>query len=119
MHSGLISFSEGGIVNKKRLAIQNDFPIKPYLRIVRSKEKVILNFDLDFNESILIYCKRGTDVDFILLTETKETSYIDLRPNETGYSETREYKAVFRNNGEVLEEADYIQIRTKGRFKFF
>jgi hypothetical protein len=118
MYSGLISFSEGGIVNKNGVG-QNDIPVRPYLKVVRTKGAVTLHFDMEGQESMLIFCKRGKEMDFSFLTETCKSPFTDERPNLTEYSETREYKAVFCADGEPVGEADYLQIKTKGRFRFF
>jgi hypothetical protein len=118
MYSGLISFSESSIVNK-RGAGQNDIPVSPYLKVVRTKGAVTLHFDMELQESILIFCKRGTEADFSFLTETCKSPFTDVRPNLTEYSETREYKAIFYADGEPIGEPDYIEVKTKGRFRFF
>ncbi len=115
MYSGLISLSEAGIVKRNGTVM----PPKPYLRIRRSKNSVQLNFDMDGHTSILLYCKRGEETDYILLAETDKAPYTDLRPNLTEYSETREYMAVFSLDGQPVGECDHISIRTKGRFRFF
>ncbi len=115
MYSGLISFSESAIVKRGT----TDVPARPYLRSKRGKDKVILAFDMDLHASILIYCKRGKETDFTLLAEVAQGPYIDTRPNLTAYAETREYMALFSIDGEPVGEPDHIQVKTKGRFKFF
>jgi hypothetical protein len=117
MYSGLISFSESSIVNKN--VGQQDIPVRPYLKVIRSKEAVTLHFDMDGQESMLIFCKRGKETDFSFLTETCKSPFTDVRPNLTEYSETREYKAIFCTDGEPVGDPDYMQIKTKGRFRFF
>ena len=96
-----------------------DVPAKPYLRIQRAKNSVTLEFDMDLHESILLYCRRENEEDFTLLAEAKQSPYVDTRSNLTAYSEMREYKAIFSIDGDPVGEADYLQIRTKGRFRFF
>jgi hypothetical protein len=115
MYSGLISFSETGIVKRG----QAEQISKPYLNITRAKDLVTLDFDMYDHKSILIYCKRGKETDFVLLTETTKGPFIDTRPNLTPYSETREYMAVYSEKGEPVGEPDFLQIRTKGKFRLF
>jgi hypothetical protein len=117
MYSGLISFSESGIVNK--MTGQGDVIPKPYLTISKSKEVVKIEFDMDRQEAIQIYCKRGKDSDFELLAEVEDSPYYDTRANLTVYSEEREYKAIFSCEGEPIGEPDFLTIKTKGRFRFF
>lgn len=117
MYTGLISF-EGGIANKQRAGLKEVCP-KPYLRISRTKDTVTVEFDMDSQESILIYCKRGENVDFVLLTESYSSPFIDTRSNLTEYSETRAYKAIFCREGESIGEEDLVTVKTKGRFRFF
>ena len=115
MYSGLISFSETGIVKRG----QTEQISKPYLSITRAKDVVTLNFDMHQHKSILIYCKRGKETDFTLLAEVSKGPYMDTRPNLTPYSETREYMAVYSVKGEQIGEPDFLQIRTKGKFRIF
>jgi hypothetical protein len=115
MYSGLISLSESGMLKRG----VTDVPAKPYLRIQRAKNSVTLDFDMDFHESILLYCRRENETEFTFLAEAKQGPFVDERPNLTPYSETREYKAIFSIDGEPVGEADFLQIRTKGRFRFF
>ncbi len=115
MYSVLIAFSESGIIKRGF----GDVPAKPYLRISRAKDKVTLNFDMDLQQSILLYCKREGEADFTLLAEVRQGPFEDTRPNLTAYSETREYRAVYSLGGEPIGEPDYLEIRTKGRFRFF
>ncbi|HWZ23017.1 MAG TPA: hypothetical protein VNW06_10210 [Cytophagaceae bacterium] len=117
MYTGLISF-EGGIANKQKAGLKELCP-KPYLKISTAKDSVTIEFDMDFQESILIYCKRGNETDFVLLTETGKSPFRDTRSNLTEYSETREYKAIFCRDKESIGEEDFIKVKTKGRFRFF
>ncbi len=115
MYSGLMSFSESGIVKRGT----TDIPAKPYLRIKRAKNSVTLEFDMDLHKTILLYCKRDKETEFTLLGEATQSPFVDTRPNLTTYSESREYMALFSVDGEPVGEPDYLQIRTKGRFRFF
>ena len=98
---------------------RGDVSPRPYLKAVREKELVKIDFDMDLQESILIYCRRGKELEFELLAEINKPPFLDTRPNLTEYSETREYKALFSSNGEPLGDPDHLKIRTKGRFRFF
>ena len=115
MHTGLISF-ESGIANKRP---GKEVSPKPYLRVIRTKDSVILEYDMGKQESIRIYCRRETEENFTLLTETSQSPFADTRSNLNEYSETREYKAVFSKNDKPVGEEDLIKIKTKGRFRFF
>lgn len=116
MHSGLISFSEGGMANSvgNRLNVP-----RPYLRVSRTSNVVVLEFEMDRQESILIFSKREGEDIFVFLGETDKSPFIDERPNLTKYAETRRYKAVFASDGEPVGEEDFVDIKTKGRFRFF
>lgn len=116
MYSGMISFSESGVAGKMATQMQ---VLKPYLTITRFKGRVEIMFDLEAQEAIQLFSRRGNEADFQLLTETNQSPFIDERPNLTEYSETREYKAVFIKMGQRIGEEDSLKIRTKGRFRFF
>ena len=116
MYSGLISFSESGLAGK---IADNKDVLKPYMTIFRAKGSVKIEFDLEKQEAIQLFSKRASEKEFVLLTETNQSPYIDNRPNLTEYSETREYKAVFSKNGNLIGDEDLLKIRTKGRFRFF
>jgi hypothetical protein len=116
MHSSLISFSESGLVNAVGQRI--NVP-KPYLRINRTSNSIILEFEMDKQESILIFCKREKEEHFVFLGEAEKSPFIDERPNLSKYSENRQYKAVFALDGAPVGEEDLIDIKTKGRFRFF
>ena len=114
MHSGIMSFSESTIVNGNRATLT-----KPYLEISKKEGCVTLDFEMNEHSSILIYCKRAGEKEFTLLTETSKSPFIDLRPNLTKYAEMREYKAIFSANGKEVGDADFLEIKTKGKFKFW
>jgi hypothetical protein len=114
MHSGIMSFSESTIVNANRAA-----HIKPYLEVTSELNAIWLHFDLEGHASILLYCKRGKEEGFQFLEEVNQSPYIDVRPNETKYAEKRTYMAVFAAHGNAIGEADYLEVKTKGKFKFW
>lgn len=116
MYSGLISFSESGMVGKMAAQMQI---LKPYLTLIRMKGRIEVSFQMESQEAIQLFSRRGNEADFQLLTETNQSPFVDERPNLTEYSETREYKAVFTKGGEAIGEEDSLKIRTKGRFRFF
>jgi len=114
MHSGIMSFSESTIVNGNR-AVQT----KPYLEIKVEENCVRLDFNMDGHSSILLYCKKAGEKEFSYLAETSASPFLDLQPNATKYAEKREYKAVFASNGKPVGDADYLEVKTKGKFKFW
>ncbi len=116
MYSSLMSFSEGGMTHQagQKVAVP-----RPYLRVNRTGNTLVLEFDMDRQESILIFCKRGDEEVFVFLGETNKSPFVDERPNLTKYSEVRKYKAIFANDGEPVGEEDFIDIKTKGKFRFF
>jgi len=114
MHGGIMSFSESTIVNGNRTT-----QTKPYLEISKEENCVTLDFEMNGHSSILIYCKRENEKEYVFLTETSKAPFLDLRPNSTKYAENREYKAVFSTNGKPVGDPDFLEIKTKGKFKFW
>ncbi len=115
MYSNLISFSESGMTNVVGRKLRSP---RPYLRANRTSAGVTLEFEMDGQESILIYSKRGEE-EYVFLREMSRSPFVDERPNLTKYSENRMYKAVFASDGVPIGEDDFIEIKTKGRFRFF
>jgi hypothetical protein len=119
MYSGLITFSESELIRKQSAASMQEETIKPYLRIQRSKDCVTVRYELEGQEAMLLYCRRDREDVYTLLARLTGDPYLDERPNLTEYSEVREYKAIFCNGEETIGEPDCLQVKTKGKFRFF
>ena len=97
-----------------------DYPAEPVLtkpKFSIRKERnrgMILNFGDQHTHTIRIYGKRGSEENFSILSEIKESYYIDERRNLFEAPEIREYKAVYIEEGkEIGQISDVVLIINK------
>lgn len=86
--------------------------LKPFLKLFKNADGSIrITWKKGFVIAINIYCKRGDETTFTLLSTVTLTSFVDARPNLNGAPEKREYfgRLVYKDV-EVGQQSDVASI---------
>ena len=99
----------GGVVGTRALASEND--ARPQLKgSVAGDGVTSVKFTKMGYTGVMVYCKRGTESQFTLLSKQFTSPLVDDRANlQGGLPETREYKAqFFRSDSTVGQMSDIL-----------
>jgi phage host-nuclease inhibitor protein Gam len=85
---------------------------KPTLTVGKEGSSIVIKFRKDNTSGVHIYCRRGTEKDFVFLAVDTASPYNDNRLNlVAAQSETREYKAwYFLDDSIIGQESDVVKV---------